>query len=77
MLDPKILAPIASAVLGAIGLFVWNRGKRAGEAAIRAKIDQLHAELEKAKATPDTADDELVEGKIRNEEQLLAAIRAL
>lgn len=76
-MDVKIIAPIATAVASAIGLFIWNRGKAAGEAAIRAKIDQLHAELEKAKATPDTADDAAVESKIRNEEQLLAAIRAL
>ncbi len=80
MLDPKIIAAVATIVtpvLGAIGLFVWGRGKRAGIAAVKQHLAELHEKQVAAAKTDGTEDDDKVAAEISATKAILAGLEAL
>lgn len=78
-MDPKTLATlgaIATPILGAIGLFLWGRGKAAGLAAADQVLADLHDEEVAAAKTKGTEDDERVRAKIAMVKAARAALAA-
>lgn len=76
MADPKFLAVLVPLLLGA-GALLYRLGRRSVQGAVSEDIRQLQVDLVTAHATPDPADDEAVEAKIRAKQRLKAALDAL
>ena len=74
---PAVIAAIATPILGALGLFLWNRGKAAGIAAIDEKLAQAHDDEVRAAETTGMADDDAVKARIASLKAARAAVAAL
>lgn len=80
MMEAKLIAAggiILTGLLTAAGRALFNSGKRAGIAAAKARLEQLHEEQLAAAKTAGTADDERVAAKIAAAKTALAALEAL